>query len=178
MGLGPLSGRSARDCTRAASVPPSPSLVLPRSQPESKRLGACLPAVRHAALLAHARRRQHGHLHAAQLHPEHLQHQPRWGRSKACRVCWGPRSVGGRERGVREVETVLNNRGRLSLRWMGQKNQPRAAETGNGSWVHGAAGRGVFRAGSGAAVSLTSDLSLCAAQKSSATPCPTTTCGA
>lgn len=28
----------------------------------------------------------------------------------------GPQSVGGRERGVGEAETVLNNRGRLSLR--------------------------------------------------------------
>lgn len=56
---------------------PPPLLVLPRSQPEPKRLCAGLPAVRHAALLPHARRRQHRHLHATQLHPEHLQHQPR-----------------------------------------------------------------------------------------------------
>lgn len=57
---------------------PPPLVVLPRSQPGSERLGAGLPAVRHAALLTHARRHQHRHLHAAQLHPELVQHQPRW----------------------------------------------------------------------------------------------------
>lgn len=60
---------------------PPPHVVLPRSQPESERLSAGLPAVRHAALLTHARCRQHRHLHAAQPHPEFIQHQPRWGTS-------------------------------------------------------------------------------------------------
>lgn len=72
---------------------PPPLVVLPRSQPGSERLGAGLPALRHAALLTHARRHQHRHLHAAQLHPELIQHQPRWdtwGGGAGCR--------GGRER--------------------------------------------------------------------------------
>ena len=60
---------------------PPPLVVLPRSQPESKRLSAGLPAVRHAALLTHARSRQHCHLHATQPHPELIHHQPRWGMS-------------------------------------------------------------------------------------------------
>uniref|UniRef100_A0A8V8TQ51 Nicastrin n=1 Tax=Homo sapiens TaxID=9606 RepID=A0A8V8TQ51_HUMAN len=56
---------------------PSPLSVLSRSQPESEWLSTNLPTMCHAALFTHACCHQHCHLHAAQLHPKHLQHQPR-----------------------------------------------------------------------------------------------------
>lgn len=163
---GPPSGKCGRDSMQAASVGSISLLVLPRSQPESKWLRAHLPAVRHATLLPHACRHQHCHLHAAQLHPEHLQHQPRWDGSEAGQVSWGSRECRrdnlregesmGSERAVGEAETNLNSRGD-GPRGLGQQCLPGPVC---------------------AAVSLTSVVSLCPAQKSSVTPCPTTTYGA